>query len=360
MKKWFCFLMVAFLIHGGVLAEEMHTGLDGYIRLDEDFYCLERDGLYRFEGTCRQQLCTVELNVRGGLVCDGETAHALSPQGEIIRMDLQSGEVTLAEHTTADMKMDQIVAYIDGWYYLLGNFSEMSFYTLYALRDGELLPIVDGAGTAFQWGENVIVGEYTYDMDSGWLCAVSIKDQRPTVQEISATAYLAAVSSDELYYWEGVPSADKDIMEDVLLIRLSADRREVLAQAGTAQFYIRPFFGSFACLILNDSNDAAVVSLHDGSVHRVARDSRDFSAWNYWMEWLADPIAGTVFSYDSNSGTLYMECDGSNWETSAEYSCDLPANNSVARNGKNKVLDIYDGVLIYRIDEDDARLYWTM
>ena len=354
MKKLFCCLLALLLLSSAALAAEMRTGEEGCLRFGAYLYCVEADGLYRLEGTQRAQVCAWPLDPYGGLVSDGVTAWALGEDGEIVRVDLESGAAEAVAQCGADMSVQALVGCVEDTFYLLGDYSEMDAYTLFALNADGVTRVMDGAGSSFHWGDRLVVRAWTGDVGAGWLRVVAAGG---AVEEISELAYMATACDGALYYWEGVLSDGGEYwMENVWLYRRDDAGETAIAQTGTGSFYVQPFFDGFGRVILNDQdNICAIIELANSRYTRVEMGDRDHSEWQYDTLLFFDRANGNVYSYGNTSRDLFLEWDGTQWNTRhvAELS-------PLAENRRNTVVDIYDGIAYCRVLDDPAHLYWSL
>ena len=354
MKKLFCCLLALLLLSSAALAAEMRTGEEGCLRFGAYLYCVEADGLYRLEGTQRAQVCAWPLNPYGGLVSDGVTAWALGEDGEIVRVDLESGAAEAVAQCGADMSVQALVGCVEDTFYLLGDYSEMDAYTLFALNADGVTRVMDGAGSGFHWGDRLVVRAWTGDVGAGWLRVVAAGG---AVEEISELAYMATACDGALYYWEGVLSDGGEYwMENAWLYRRDDAGETAIAQTGTGSFSVQPFFDGFGRVILNDQdNICAIIELANSRYTRVEMGDRDHSEWQYDTLWFFDRANGNVYSYGNTSRDLFLEWDGKQWNT-----CHVAELSPLAENRRNTVVDIYDGIAYCRVLDDPAHLYWSL
>lgn len=355
MKKMLCCLLALLLLCGAALASDMRTGEDGYLRFGAALYCVEANGIFKLEGVYRSQICpdALELDAFGGLISDGAVACALGADGAIMRVDLNSGEAGVAAQCGGSLTAEVLVGAVGDAYFVLGDAGDSEAYALFLVRGEDAVRIADGVRSAFQWGDQIVIEGASNEAGFGWLCSVAADG---TVTAISERAYAAAASGGLLYYWEAVPAEeDASRVASASLNRFDGSETVSIAQTGSENFHILPFFDGFGAVILPDMGNAcAIVELANARFTRVEPAARDLSEWQTGTAWFFDRGNGHVYSYGGASQMLCIEWDGEDWQTCAAADMSWLADDALST-----VVDIYDGVLFCRDSRDAEHLYWS-
>lgn len=320
---------------GRAAAQFFRAGTRG-VAVGDAYYCIEANGVYRFNGEDKALVCKGYFDVDGSIVTDGSVMYVTQtrPAGvNVLRIDVAAG---VSKYFAGyGPNLSKIAGVMGGKLYLLcwNETEEWNGLDVYAVdvQSAEEELRLSHVGGAQLWKDNLILHGFRSDVGPSVYLTL---DREGNTGIISHTALGARGLSDGIYYWACSPD-DNGIWDWIELRRIGAEGTEAIltvncpgSSAYGGQFledcatFQYASGGMTQYLVDYETGEAVDCTLPDGSI-------------GTWFE-----EDGALYAYSYADGTLYRYREGK-FQAAAAI-------------GRANVLALNGGYLYYSLWEGDT------